>query len=290
MTDSRAQDLRRFYKLLDDLERKVGGGRLLSRCDGRMDWPQRGVYFFREPGEERTATGPGPRIVRVGTHALKPGSRASLWKRLSQHKGTAKSGGGNHRSSIFRLLVGNALMRRDSLQCSSSGKGSSAPREVREREQFLEQAVSREIGAMPFLWLEIGDEPGTDSLRRVVERDEGERNLALQEHTRAIKNHIKELAKRDYDKLRTFLESFKSIGKSLESAQRSFSKAKGQLVDGRGNLIKRATELKNLRVSVRKDLPAEYTDMAESELIRQPGVVRQQLPETIQQQPAHEEH
>jgi len=33
----------------------------------------------------------------------------TLWARLSQHRGSAKSGGGNHRCSIFRLLVGRAL-------------------------------------------------------------------------------------------------------------------------------------------------------------------------------------
>lgn len=206
--------------------------------------------------------------------------------------------------------------------------------------------------------------------RYVNSEDEGERNLALQEHTRAIKNHIEELARRDYDKLdglnspevvfmfvpiesafveamkgdesifqkaiekrvlvatpttlltslnivrqlwrfedqnrntqeiaakasriydklRTFVDSFESIGKSLENAQQSFRKAKGQLVDGRGNLIKQATEFKSLGVSVKKDLPAEYTDMAESELTRQPVPVRQQMPETIQQQSEHEEH
>ena len=178
MTNSKAQDLGRFYELLDELERKVDGARMLNRCDGRMDWPQRGVYFFREPGEERTTTGPAPRIVRVGTHALKPGSRASLWKRLSQHKGTAKSGGGNHRGSIFRLLVGTALMKRDGFDCPSWGKGSSAPREIRQCELVLEQAVSREIGAMPFLWLEIRDEPGPDSRRGFIERN----SIALLSH------------------------------------------------------------------------------------------------------------
>ena len=113
----------------------------------------------------------GSRIVRVNAHALKPGSRTSLWTQLSQHKGPATSGGGNHRSSIFRLIVRTALMKRDSLECPSWGKGSSAAREVRQREQFLEQAVSREIGAMPFLGLENRDERGSGSLRGFVERN-----------------------------------------------------------------------------------------------------------------------
>lgn len=62
-----------------------------------MDWPARGVYFFREPGESRIHTGGGPRIVRVGAHALTATSRTKLWDRLSQHKG--QQGGGGRQSA-----------------------------------------------------------------------------------------------------------------------------------------------------------------------------------------------
>lgn len=168
---TRAHDLKRFYGLLADLEQQLGGARILSQCDGRMGWPQRGVYFFREPGEHRSDTGLGPRIVRVGTHALKPGSGTKLWTRLSQHRGQARSGGGHHRGSIFRLIVGTAMIERDGLQFPTWDKGSSAPRETREGEGPLEQAVSRVIGTMPFLWLAINDEPGPNSLRGFIERN-----------------------------------------------------------------------------------------------------------------------
>ncbi|MDE0617457.1 MAG: hypothetical protein OXH87_07695 [Rhodospirillaceae bacterium] len=157
--------------MLAELERRLGGARKLSQCDGRTGWPQRGIYFFRELGEGRSDTGSGPRIVRVGTHALKAGSKTRLWTRLRQHGGQKRSGGGNHRGSIFRLLVGTALIDRDSLKSSTWGNRSSAPREVRRVEQPLEQAVSKAIGTMPFLWLEIDDEPGPDSLRGYVERN-----------------------------------------------------------------------------------------------------------------------
>ncbi|SMD00894.1 hypothetical protein [Primorskyibacter flagellatus] len=168
---TRISDQKRFYDLLDSLEKRLGGARVLSDCHGRMDWPQRGVYFFREPGENRNNTDLGPRIVRVGTHALKAGARTKLWNRLSQHRGSAQSGGGNHRGSIFRLLVGNALIERDK-QCHSNwGEGSFATREIRQSELPLEQAVSKVIGAMPFLWLPINDEPGPDSLRGYIERN-----------------------------------------------------------------------------------------------------------------------
>src|SRR5262245_49094058 len=113
MATARLDHLLKFYALLDLLEAKIAGAPTLSACTGRMKWPKRGVYFFREAGECRSDTGAGPRIVRVGTHALKAGSGTELWTRLSQHKGQSGSGGGNHRGSIFRLIVGTALIGRD---------------------------------------------------------------------------------------------------------------------------------------------------------------------------------
>ena len=163
--------LKRFYDLLADLEQHIGGTRLLSQCDGYMDWPQRGVYFFFESGELRKDTGSGPRVVRVGTHALKSGSSTKLWGRLAQHKGQAKSGGGNHRGSIFRLLIGTALIEHNSLDYPTWGEGNTASRDIRQGEHTIEQAVSRIIGAMPFLWLAIDDEPEPSSLRGYIERN-----------------------------------------------------------------------------------------------------------------------
>jgi hypothetical protein len=119
MDTERREHLVRFYSILGNLERKIGGARKLADCSGQMLWPQRGVYFFREQGEDRSDTGDGPRVVRVGTHALKAGSRSKLWGRLSQHRGPAKTGGGNHRGSIFRLIVGAALINRERLDPNS---------------------------------------------------------------------------------------------------------------------------------------------------------------------------
>src|SRR5262245_19918112 len=110
MSDERLDDLMRFYELTGKLSEAVGSARLFAECNGRLGWPRRGVYFFMEAGEVRADTGSGPRVVRVGTHALKTGSGTSLWNRLSQHRGQARSGGGNHRGSIFPLIVGTALI------------------------------------------------------------------------------------------------------------------------------------------------------------------------------------
>jgi hypothetical protein len=136
-----------------------------------MDWPNRGVYFFFEQGENRSDTGDQPRVVRVGTHALNRGSGAKLWTRLSQHRGQVKTGGGNHRGSIFRLIVGAALIDRDRLNFPMWGIGSSADRTVTHAEVNLERQVSEFIGRMWFQWLAIDDEPGPNSQRGYVERN-----------------------------------------------------------------------------------------------------------------------
>jgi hypothetical protein len=87
MSVSRLQHLVRFYSILDELERRVGGAPTLADCKGRMNWPRRGVYFFQESAENRSPTGTGPRIVRVGTHALKAGGSTTLytWKVIEVH-------------------------------------------------------------------------------------------------------------------------------------------------------------------------------------------------------------
>ena len=169
---AKARDLTRFYAILDRLEQGVGRARRLSSSDGRMDWPTRGVYFFFEPGEVRTDSGDGLRVVRVGTHALTARSRTTLWNRLSSHRGTAGTGGGNHRGSIFRLLVGTALMHRDpSCAVDTWRQGNSAASPVRDAERALERRVSGVIGAMPLLWLRIDDPPDPASRRGYIERN-----------------------------------------------------------------------------------------------------------------------
>ena len=136
-----------------------------------MDWPMRGVYFFHEQGQKRSDSGDGPKVVRVGTHALKAGSGTTLWTRLTQHKGQLKTGGGNHRGSIFRLIVGAALMNREKLDFPTWGQGNTASRDVRSGELALERLVSRVIGNMRFLWLPIEDEAGPESSRGYIERN-----------------------------------------------------------------------------------------------------------------------
>lgn len=168
----RREDLDRFYKLMHELEDRVGGKRLLSDPYLSQVLPRRGVYFFFEPGEYRE-DGDTPRVVRVGTHAVSAGSQTTLWNRLSQHRGRLRGGGGNHRGSIFRRHVGTALLNRG-LADAAAGAQWGSPRRpaegaLREAERRVEAMVSQYIRSMPFLWVAVEDPPGKASHRKVIE-------------------------------------------------------------------------------------------------------------------------
>ena len=155
-------DTIRFYDILKRLEKRVGGAaQVLANCNGRMNWSTRGVYFFYECGETRSGSGPGLRVVHIGNHAVSTESKTNLWTRLSQHRGPASRVGGKINGSVFRKLVGEALAERNNLPTWSwSGKGRSDER--------LGSLVSRHICAMPFLWLNVDDKPGPESLRAFI--------------------------------------------------------------------------------------------------------------------------
>jgi len=169
---SRHNDLDRIYGIIATLREKCQGFRCLKECTRRSGWPGRGLYFFFEDHEFREDASTR-RIVRVGTHAVSANSRTTLWNRLHMHKG-ASSGGGNHRGSIFRKRVGEALLQVRGYPPeigASWGIGNSAPRSTRLAEFSLECDVSAVIGAMPFLWVEVSDAPGAASDRAYLERN-----------------------------------------------------------------------------------------------------------------------
>ncbi len=165
---NRLEDLKRFYSLLNVLELSNGGCRMLSNCSGRMAWPKRGVYFFFERDENRTDTGIGLRVVRVGTTT---GAKSTLWNRLRGHKGTEKTGGGNHRGSVFRLLVGTALIRKNGFVSDLWGIDKTACADITKSEESLEIEVSKIIRNMPLLWLAAEDQPGKENLRGYIEKN-----------------------------------------------------------------------------------------------------------------------
>lgn len=167
--------IKSFYANLRDLYIGQDGGRLLGDCTGRMTWPARGVYFLFEPGEHLMTNAFRPlldRVVRIGTHGVSRGSKTTLWDRISTHRGVI-AGAGNHRSSIFRLHVGAALIRREPShwQAPEWGVGQVASAGIREAERALEHEVSRALSGMRLLWLHVPDEPGPHSDRSYLEKN-----------------------------------------------------------------------------------------------------------------------
>ena len=177
----RRDDLDALYRLLDELSASVGGARRLKNCHGRMNWPERGVYFFFEPGETRAATDQH-RVTRIGTHAVSRGSGTSLWDRLKQHYGTGSGStshphGGNHRGSVYRKRVGEALIERHDLRdeypdWNDRWSSVSRPRgDLRDEEYPMERWVSAYLREQPFLWVNVADRAGPESDRAFVERN-----------------------------------------------------------------------------------------------------------------------
>jgi hypothetical protein len=167
-------DRSRLDKLLRRLMTGVDQGLPLARLleIGRL--PERGVYFFLDSATSNTQE--QWHICRVGTHAVSLGSKSTLRARLRAHLGT-RTGSGNHRGSIFRLHVGNALLRRDQREIVTWGKGAVAPPELRtsqalrEAEAQHEQHVSDYIAQLPVLWLAVPDEASPSSERSIIERN-----------------------------------------------------------------------------------------------------------------------
>ncbi len=101
---------------------------------------------------------------------------------MSQHRGSGSTYTGNHRGSIFRLLVGSAIKNREGLHGPGSwGIGSDPAKaaeklgltrsQVKEQEHDLEVAVNKYIRSMGFLWVAVDDPPGPTSYRGVIERN-----------------------------------------------------------------------------------------------------------------------
>lgn len=169
---ARVSDIDRLYELLARLANGVGGSRKLGKATAKSNWPTRGIYLFFEPGEYRMSSPFSQRIVRVGTHAVSAGSKTTLWHRLRTHRGAGDLTG-NHRGSIFRLHVGNALIARNFMNelFQDWGVGQSATQTIRHLEEEMERLVSEYLGQMSVLWIDVDDFPGPDSDRAYLERN-----------------------------------------------------------------------------------------------------------------------
>ena len=58
-----------------------------------------------------------------------------------------------------------------------------------------------------------------------------------------------------FDKFVTFAETFVKIGTNIERLQQDFNKAKGQLNEGKGNIVRRLEGLRTLGISPKKQIP-----------------------------------
>lgn len=133
--------------------------------------PSRGLYFFFEDSEKRSGRAE-LRVTRVGTHAVSRGAASTLRSRLRTHAGTAALAG-SHRSSIFRLHVGGALLADDSSRVPTwgTGSGGTADAATRAVEAALERDVSARLRGMRVVLVSINDEPSAQSDRAYIERN-----------------------------------------------------------------------------------------------------------------------
>ena len=93
------------------------------------------------------------------------------------------------------------------------------------------------------------------------QRERQERNIQL----------ILEKATGLYDQFALFTKTFVKVGERLQSAKEDFDKAQGQLSEGRGNLVRRVEQLKELGVKTNKTISTK--------LLSEEDMVPQELPE-----------
>ncbi|MFZ4683894.1 MAG: DNA recombination protein RmuC, partial [Terrimicrobiaceae bacterium] len=66
-----------------------------------------------------------------------------------------------------------------------------------------------------------------------------------------------------HDQFVLFAESLQDIGDRLDQARESYDRALARLSTGRGNLVRRVTELQKLGARTEKQLPATLIDQAQ---------------------------
>lgn len=170
LNSERLETLDRLYDLFDLYENKMGGIIQFKELGNDKFIPKRGVYVFFSENEKRLFSTNRNRIVRVGTHAVSQGSKSTLYNRLKTHKGNSNLDG-NHRSSIFRLHVGNALMNKLNITCDSWGKDFPSTEVLKKQELDIEKEVSKYIGEMPVLLINIDDKVSKFSDRSYIEQN-----------------------------------------------------------------------------------------------------------------------
>jgi hypothetical protein len=167
---TRLNHYQHFYDLLMRLQKMPGQMVPFTELDGKR-LSKAGVYFFFDRHElarfyrEQTL-----RVIRVGTHGVSKGSKSLLWTRLRTHRGN-DDGTGSHRSSIFRLHVGNAILASQGREMLSWGVGDNASRETRDSEQQMETEVSQYLKDLLVAYLPVVDAASADSDRSYIEKN-----------------------------------------------------------------------------------------------------------------------
>lgn len=98
------------------------------------------------------------------------------------------------------------------------------------------------------------------------------RQLWRLENQNAHSAALADSASKLYHKFTVFLGTMEELGRKLDGARDSYTKAFGQLYEGQGNLIKRAKEFEQLGVAVKGALPQYLVDKADLELELLPPV------------------
>ena len=160
----------RFYSLLNEITDRFPLRPLGDLLNLGSNIPTKGVYFFFERGENSQFSDLG-RVVRIGTHGVQAGSKATIKQRLSNHKGP-ENGLGRHRASVYRELIGYAMINQHNLVFNDWGdRRQKSNRQVIEFERELEKQVSNYIRSLSFTILEINGESSKDNDRAFVEKN-----------------------------------------------------------------------------------------------------------------------
>lgn len=168
MTSTRQQNIDRFYDLLEEVVEKFPKQTLDKLSTIRL--PEKAVYFFFEPNETRQNNN-SERVVRIGTHAAVANSKARLYDRLYNHKGS-KDLTGNHRASVFRKLIGQSLIAKDNLNYPFWGdKSKKSDKSIKLAEKPLEKVVSNYLYTLPFTVLEVPGPSSKDNDRAFIEEN-----------------------------------------------------------------------------------------------------------------------
>ena len=91
--------------------------------------------------------------------------------------------------------------------------------------------------------------------------------LRTVEHVWRIENQnrntrqIAELGGKLYDQFVLFAESFSDLGDKIKRSQDAFEKASQRMSLGRGNLVRRAQQLKELGISSTKKIPGKLEEL-----------------------------